>query len=366
MGIVIIQLFKDSFKMAVCSIPLNKPRCFFMRSVLLASLISGLSLIPGISHAEQVNIYSFRQAYLIEPILAQFTEETGIETKIVFSKKGLIQRLKREGELSPADLVLTSNFSKLLEVKEEGLTQSFELTDAIKSHVPSQFRDSENNWLALTKRVRNVYVSKERGGDVHNIRYEDLANKEFEGRICTRSGKHPYNLGLVASMIAHHGEAETETWLRGVKANLARKPQGGDRDQIKAIKEGLCDISLGNSYYLGKMLVDPNQVEWANSVNLFFPNQQDRGAHINVSGAVITKYAPHKAAAQKLLEFLSSDKAQSLYAEVNMEYPISPNSKPSKLVQSWGEFKADDLPLNKIAEHRKQALKLVDKVKYDL
>lgn len=337
-----------------------------MRSVLLASLISGLTLIPSFSQAEQVNIYSFRQAFLIEPILQQFTEETGIETKVVFSKKGLIQRLKREGELSPADMVLTSNFSKLLEVKEAGLTQSFELTDTIQSHIPAQFRDPENNWLALTKRVRNVYASKTRAGDITQIRYEDLADKQFEGRICTRSGKHPYNLGLVASMIAHHGEAETETWLTGLKANLARKPQGGDRDQVKAIKEGLCDISLGNSYYLGKMLIDPNQVEWANSVNLLFPNQQDRGAHINVSGAVITKHAPHKAAAQKLLEFLSSDKAQSLYAELNMEYPISPNSKPSELVQGWGEFKADELPLNKIAEYRKQALKLIDKVKFDL
>ena len=167
-------------------------------------------------------------------------------------------------------------------------------------------------------------------------------------------------------MIAHHGEAETETWLKGVKANLARKPQGNDRGQVKAIKEGLCDISLGNSYYLGKMLQDPKQVPWAEAVNLNFPNQADRGSHINVSGAVIAKFAPHKESAQKLLEFLAAKKAQNLYADLNMEYPVSPNAQPSALVKSWGEFKEDTLPLENIAKNRKQALKLIDKVHFDL
>jgi iron(III) transport system substrate-binding protein len=336
-----------------------------MRLLSLTLALASSMLAVNLVQAEQVNIYSFRQPFLIEPILAEFTKSTGIETKIIFSKKGLIQRLEREGNLSPADIVLTSDFSKLLQLKEQGLSQAFELSDTL-NNIPKQFRDPENHWLALTKRVRNIYSSKARAGNLDNIRYEDLADPKFKGRICTRSGKHPYNLGLVASMIAHHGEAETETWLKGVKTNLARKPQGNDRSQVKAIKEGLCDISLGNSYYLGQMLQDPNQVAWANAVNLNFPNQEDRGSHINVSGAVIAKYAPHKTSAQALLEFLSTAQAQNLYSELNMEYPISPDAQPSTLVKSWGIFKEDSLALEKIAQYRKQALKLIDKVHFDL
>lgn len=335
-----------------------------MRFIRMAALLSTITAAPAM--ADQVNIYSFRQPFLIEPILAEFTKETGIKTKVVFSKKGLIQRLQREGELSPADLVLTSNFSKLLELKDKQLTQPYALTDTLEANVPAKFRDNENQWIALTQRVRNVYSSKERAGDQSNIRYEDLADEKFKGKVCTRSGKHPYNLGLIASMIAHHGEAETEQWLRGVKSNLARKPQGNDRAQVKAIKEGLCDVSLGNSYYLGKMLKDENQIAWANAVNLNFPNQQDRGSHVNVSGAVLTRHAPNKDAAEKLLAFLTSDKAQQMYAEVNFEYPVKPGAQASELVQSWGEFKADALPLTEIANNRKAALKLVDKVGFDL
>ena len=338
-----------------------------MKRVLTGLLIAtGVISTTAQAADEQVNIYSFRQPFLIKPILKQFTEETGIKTKVVFAKKGLIQRLKREGELSPADVVLTSNFTKLLQLKEQNLTQSFSVTPEIKSQIAPQYRDSEQHWLALTKRVRNVYSSKVRAGDLSAMRYEDLAKPEFKGKICTRSGKHPYNLGLIASMIAHHGEAETESWLRGVKANLARKPQGNDRAQVKAIKEGLCDVSLGNSYYLGKMLKDKKQIAWANAVNLNFPNQSDRGSHINVSGAVIAKHAPHKDAAQKLIDFLASDKAQALYAELNMEYPVNPNVEASAMVKSWGDYKADALALEKVAEFRPNALKLVDKVGFDL
>ncbi|MFC3680174.1 ABC transporter substrate-binding protein [Bacterioplanoides pacificum] len=336
-----------------------------MRFIRFTTLLATLCALPVMA-AEQVNIYSFRQPFLIDPILQEFSRETGIKTKVVFAKKGLIQRLKREGELSPADLVLTSNFSKLLELKDEQLTQAFNASDTLRHNIPARFRDDENHWLALTQRVRNIYSSKDRRGDLSNIRYEDLADASFRGKICTRSGKHPYNLGLIASMIAHHGEAETEQWLRGVKANLARKPQGNDRAQVKAIKEGLCDVSLGNSYYLGKMLQDKNQVAWANAVNLNFPNQQDRGSHINVSGAVITRHAPNKAAAEKLLTFLSGEKAQQMYAELNMEYPVKAGVPASELVQSWGDFKADPLPLTDIAKHRKAALTLVDKVGFDL
>lgn len=327
-------------------------------------LVAGLLILSQLAMAETVNVYSYRQPFLIEPILEEFTKETGIKTKVVFAKKGLIQRLKREGKHSPADIVLTSNFSKLLQLKNDGLTQTFTNDDVIKN-VPEQFRDSKQHWIALTQRVRNVYSSKARLGKL-DINYEDLADPKYKGRICTRSGKHPYNLGLIASLIAHNGEAKTEAWLKGVKANLARKPQGNDRAQVKAIKEGLCDVSLGNSYYLGKMLKNEKQIAWANAVELNFPNQTNRGSHVNVSGAVIAKHAPHKAAAEKLMGFLTTDKAQSLYAELNMEYPVKAGVKPSELVSSWGQFKADSIKLEEIEANIKTALKLVDRVKFDL
>jgi len=321
--------------------------------------------MSGLALAESVNVYSFRQPFLIQPILTEFTKQTGIKSKVIFAKKGLIQRLQREGKLSPADVVLTSNFSKLLELKDKGLTQPYAQGGVVQDNIPQQFRDGERHWLALTQRVRNIYSSKERLGKL-NIRYEDLSDAKYKGRICTRSGKHPYNLGLIASMIAHNGEAATQTWLEGVKANLARKPQGNDRGQVKAIHSGLCDVSLGNSYYFGKMLKDDKQKAWADAVELNFPNQAGRGSHINVSGAVIAKHAPHKDAALKLLDFLSSNQAQAMYAELNMEYPVKPGVSPSKMVSSWGEFKADSIALNQIAANRKAALTLVDKVKFDL
>ncbi|MUH72984.1 extracellular solute-binding protein [Psychrosphaera haliotis] len=328
------------------------------------TLFTSLTTTSAFS-AETVNIYSFRQPFLIEPILEQFTAETGIKTKVVFSKKGLIERLKREGKYSPADVVLTSNFNKLLQLKGEGLTQEIK-SEQIDKNVPSQFRDEAGHWVALTKRARSLYVSKSSTLNTSTISYEDLSGEALSGKVCTRSGKHPYNLGLIASMIAHHGEAETETWLKGVKANLARKPQGNDRGQVKAIKEGLCEVSLGNSYYYGKMLTDENQKPWADAVNLVFPNQDNRGTHINVSGAVLTKYAPNKANAETLIAYLVGKSAQEQYASVNMEYPVNPSVKPSEMVLSWGEFKEDNISLTEVAKYREQALQLVDKVKFDL
>ncbi|GAA0302716.1 Fe(3+) ABC transporter substrate-binding protein [Psychrosphaera haliotis] len=335
-------------------------RIFLVALTLFTSLISTSAF-----SAETVNIYSFRQPFLIEPILEQFTAETGIKTKVVFSKKGLIERLKREGKYSPADVVLTSNFNKLLQLKGEGLTQEIK-SEQIDKNVPSQFRDEAGHWVALTKRARSLYVSKSSNLNTSTISYEDLSGEALSGKVCTRSGKHPYNLGLIASMIAHHGEAETETWLKGVKANLARKPQGNDRGQVKAIKEGLCEVSLGNSYYYGKMLTDENQKPWADAVNLVFPNQDNRGTHINVSGAVLTKYAPNKANAETLIAYLVGKSAQEQYASVNMEYPVNPSVKPSEMVLSWGDFKEDNISLTEVAKYREQALQLVDKVKFDL
>ena len=314
--------------------------------------------------AENLTVYSYRQAFLVGPILANFTKETGIDVDVVFSKKGIAERMMREGRLSPADIVLTSDFSRLMELVDKDLVIPVD-SELLKANIPAKYRSREDNWYALTMRVRNIYSSKDRLGKL-DIDYEDLADPKYKGKICTRSGKHPYNISLVASMIAHHGEADTKTWLEGWKANLARKPQGNDRAQVKAVKEGLCDIAIGNSYYLGKMLQDPKQVPWAEAVEINFPNQDNRGSHINVSGMALAKHTKHKDNAIKLMEYLSGTAAQKSYAEINMEYPVKADVKPSDLVASWGEFKADELPIFKLAEYHNAAVRLLDEVKFDL
>ena len=327
-------------------------------------LLSALLSAPTFA-ADVVNIYSFRQPFLIQPILDDFTKQTGIKTNVVFAKKGLIERVKRECKHSKADLVLTSNFSALIQLEDLDLTQSIN-SDVVNANVPSTFRDADGQWIALTKRVRNVYSAKERVGALGELTYEDLADPKYKGKICTRSGKHPYNLGLVASMVAHHGEAKTKQWLEGVKANLARKPQGNDRAQVKAVKEGLCDLALGNSYYFGKMMQDEQQKSWAEAVYINFPNQTNRGSHINVSGVVMTRYAKNPENALKLIEYMTDNKAQNMYASVNMEYPVKQGVALSEMVASWGEFKEDSLPLDEISKYRPVALKLIDEVKFDL
>lgn len=325
-----------------------------------------LILLSSVVVAQQtVNIYSYRQPFLINPILASFTEKTGIKTNVVFAKKGLLERMKREGQFSPADVVLTSNFSLLLQLQAAGLTQAID-SSVVNQNVPVNYRDPSQHWVALTKRVRNIYTSRERLGEMKTISYEALADEQYRGKICTRSGKHPYNLSLIASMIAHHGREKAKEWLLGVKANLARKPQGNDRAQVKAIKEGLCDISLGNSYYLGKMLQDPKQKAWADAVHIHFPNQDDRGAHINVSGVVLAKHAPSRDAAMQLIEYLTDAEAQHLYASLNMEYPVKPNVPLSSLVSSWGKFNEDGIAIAELAKLRFAALSLVDETRFDL
>lgn len=315
---------------------------------------------------EEVNVYSYRQPFLIEPMFKEFTAETGINVNVMFAEKGIAEKLASEGEYSPADVILTSEFSRLFELSDKELVQALD-SEVVKNNIPAKFRDSDDHWFALTQRTRSVYSSRERVGPLApSFDYLDLAKPEYKGKICTRSGKHPYNIALVSSMIAHYGEQQAKQWLEGVKANLARKPQGNDRTQVKAIKEGLCDYSLGNSYYLGKMLNDPQQVSWAESVHINFPGQQANGTHVNVSGMALAKYAPNRENAVKLMEFLTGDVAQKMYAEVNFEYPVKAGVPSSQLVSSWGEFRADSLPLEEIAKHHEQAVKLLDEVKFDL
>ncbi len=330
-------------------------------SVLAAALLAGTAF-PAFADGE-VNIYSYRQPDLIKPVLDAFTKQTGIKTNVLFLDKGLVERIKAEGENSPADVILTIDISRLTEAKEGGVVQP--LKDAkIDANIPANFRDPDGDWFGLTTRGRVVYASKDRVAQ-NEITYEELADPKWKGKICMRDGQHSYNIGLIASMIAHNGAEATEKWLTGLKNNLVRKPDGNDRSQAKAIWAGECDLALGNTYYVGLMLTDkkePEQKEWAGAIKVLFPNGKDRGTHVNVSGMALAKYAPDKENAIKLMEFLSSKEAQQIYAEQVFEYPVLPGAEPSAIVKSFGEIHPDKLPLTDVAKYRKQASELVDKV----
>ncbi len=330
-----------------------------VRTLLLAS--AALTATPALA---EVNVYTTRQPELIAPVMEAFTEDTGIEVNLAYIDEGLVERLKAEGDRSPADLVMTVDIANLKQIVEADVVQPVE-SEVLAANIPATLRDPENRWFGLTARARIVYASKERVADGELTTYEQLSGDEWEGRICTRSGTHDYNLALLSAMVVHHGEDYARDWAQGVKENLARKPQGNDRAQVKAIWAGECDISLGNTYYMGLMLKDPEQTEWANSVRIIFPEFEDGGTHLNVSGVALTKAAPHREDAVKLMEFLASPDAQAIYAEVNNEYPVLPDAKTSDLVAGWGEFTPDTTDLSDIAAERATALRLMEEVDYD-
>ncbi|MEP2707035.1 MAG: Fe(3+) ABC transporter substrate-binding protein [Roseibium sp.] len=320
---------------------------------------------PAIADGE-VNIYSYRQPFLIQPLLDAYTSQTGVKANVIYAKKGLGERISAEGANSPADVLLTVDIGRLDGAKQLGITQPV-VSDVVNKNIPAQYRDPEGHWVGLTNRARIIYASRDRV-DQDSITYEELADPKWSGRICTRSGQHVYSIGLIASMVAHHGEAKAEEWLVGVRDNLARKPAGNDRAQVKSIFAGECDISIGNTYYMGKMETndkEPEQKEWAKSVRIMFPNSENRGSHVNLAGVVLAKNAPNKDNAVKLIEFLTSADAQKIYAEINFEYPVTPGVNVSERVQSWGELKPDALPLADVANNRKTASELVDKVGFD-
>lgn len=314
--------------------------------------------------ASEVNIYSYRQPFLIEPLTTAFTDETGIKVNIVYLRKGMIERMKAEGKRSPADVVLTVDISRLSALVEAGLTQQV-VSQTLSTNVPEKYRDPAGHWFGLTTRARVIYVSKERVRTGEIKSYEDLADPKWRGKVCTRSGLNAYNLALTSAIIHHHGEDYAKKWLDGFKQNLARKPQGNDRAQVKAIWAGECDLSIGNTYYMGKMLKDPEQADWAKSVNIVFPTFEGGGTHVNVSGIGMAKFSPNKDNALALMEFLSSGEAQEIYATANFEYPIAPGTKVDDLVKSWGSFNADNVNLMTIAKLRKKALKLTEIVDFD-
>ena len=314
--------------------------------------------------ASEVNIYSYRQPFLIEPLTTAFTDKTGIKVNIVYLRKGMIERMKAEGKRSPADVVLTVDISRLSALVEAGLTQQV-VSQILSTNVPEKYRDPAGHWFGLTTRARIIYISKERVRTGEIKSYEDLADPKWRGKVCTRSGLNAYNLALTSAIIHHHGEDYAKKWLDGFKQNLARKPQGNDRAQVKAIWAGECDLSIGNTYYMGKMLKDPEQADWAKSVNIVFPTFEGGGTHVNVSGIGMAKFSPNKENALALMEFLSSGEAQEIYATANFEYPIAPGTKVDDLVKSWGSFNADNVNLMTIAKLRKKALKLTEIVDFD-
>ncbi len=328
---------------------------FVLRSA-FGMILTACAIAPAMS--DTVNVYSHRQPYLIEPLLDAFTEKTGIKTKVLYSDKGLAQRLKSEGRNSPADLVLTVDIARLSTYDRMGLLAETS-SDVLEANIPAHLRSDDNTWFGLSKRSRIIVTSKERVPLGEIMRVEDLAKPEWNGRVCTRPGSHVYNRALMASLIAHHGEDEAKRWATNLVNNLARKPQGNDRAQVKAIFEGVCDVAIINNYYYGKMKYSDEtaQHDWAKAINIVFPNQgeEDRGAHINLSGAGIAKYSKNKEAALRLLEFLSAPEAQSLYAEINFEYPVNPLGEVSDELKSWGAFKEDQLPIETIAKLSKPA-----------
>ena len=316
-----------------------------------------------------VVIYTYRQPFLLKPILEAFEKKTGITTKTLFLKTGLSERLEKESSLSPADLILTVDLSRLTELVDKNLVQAVN-SDILEKYIPAKLRDSRNLWFAQSLRARIIYASKKRVPKGAVTNYQDLANPKWKNQICTRSGKHRYNIGLIAALIAQQGKSETKKWLNNVKANLARRPQGNDRAQIKAIYAGECNLSIGNSYYLGTMANNqdnPVQKKWVNAIYPITPNQSGAGTHMNISGMALAKYSPNKKNAIKLMEFFVSKEAQKIYADSNYEFPVRKSVPVSPfLKEKFGAFKQDLDSLSEIARNTKSASELVDEVKFDL
>jgi len=342
-------------------------RASILRRLAPALVVAAVTGLPPAALADdEVNLYTTREPGLVEPLLAAFSEATGIKVNTVFVKDGLPERVAAEGENSPADVLMTVDMGNLVDLVDKGVTQPIE-SDVLKSVVPEQLRDPDDNWVALSLRARVVYVSKDRV-ELDAITYEDLADPKWAGKLCIRSGQHPYNIGLVAAYIAKHGEAEAETWLTGLKANLARKPGGGDRDVAKDILGGICDIGVGNSYYVGLMRSGaggPDQKAWGDAIDVVIPTFEGGGTHVNISGAALAKNAPNKANAIKLLEYLVSEKEQEIYAKANFEYPVRAGVAPDPIIAALGPLTPDSLSLVEIARNRKAASELVDKVGFD-
>ena len=322
-----------------------------------------LFMIQQVVMAAEVNLYSARKQALIKPLLEQFTHNTGIRVNLVTGKADtLIKRLEIEGKNTPADMLLTVDAARLMRAKDLGLFQAVE-SDSVNETIPSQYRDADNHWFGLSLRSRVIVYASDRVSPESLASYEQLAESQWKNRICVRSSSNIYNQSLVASLIAHKGVQMTEAWAAALVNNFARNPKGGDRDQIKAVVAGVCDIALVNTYYLAGMLNSnqPAEAEIARQVSLFWPNQQGRGAHMNVSGVGILKYARHVNEARQLLEYLISDEAQKWYNDTNYEFPVKVDIDSRDILSNWGDFKQDGLNLSELGKHNAAAVLLMDR-----
>lgn len=336
------------------------------RAIACAVLVSASAGFASVASAQEVNLYTTREPGLIQPLLDAFTKDTKIKVNSVFIKDGLAQRVKAEGANSPADVLMTVDIGNLIDTVDQEVTQAVS-SEALSSAIPAHLRDANGQWFALSQRARIAYVSKDRVKQT-SITYEELADPKWKGKICIRSGQHPYNTAMVAAFLVRNGEAKTEEWLKGIKANLARKPAGGDREVARDILGGICDIGIGNSYYVGLMRspkASEDQKKWGEAINVVLPTFQGGGTHVNISGAAVAKNAPNKANAVKLLEYLVSNDAQALYAQANYEYPVRSGAKIDPIIAALGSLKSDTTDLRAIAKARKQASALIDKVGFD-
>ncbi|MFS2205364.1 Fe(3+) ABC transporter substrate-binding protein [Variovorax sp. Varisp36] len=326
-----------------------------------------LTALPAHAANDELTLYTTREPALIQPLISAFSAQSNVKVNTVFVKDGLLERVKAEGARSPADVLMTVDIGALIDLVDGGVTQPVK-SPALESAIPANLRGADGQWFSLSLRARVLYADK--ALPLASFRYEDLASPKYKGKVCIRAGQHPYNTALVAALIAHDGEAKAEQWLRGVKANLARKATGGDRDVARDILGGICDVGLANSYYVGQMKSSKEGTDarkWGDAIKVVRPTfAKSGGTHVNISGAAVAKNAPQRANAVKLLEFLVSEPAQALYAQTNYEYPVRKGVALDPIIaSSIGELKADPLPVAEIAKYRKQASALVDKVGFD-
>lgn len=335
------------------------------KSLLFISAISLLA--PTVSAASsEVNVYSARKEALIKPLLNDFEKETGIKVNLITGKAdALLQRIKIEGKASPADVFITVDAGRLQRAKEANILQPI-TSDILSKNIPANLRDADKLWFALSQRARVIFYNKAKVNVDELSTYEDLAQAKWKGRICLRSSNSIYNQSLVASMIENIGLAKTEDWAKGIVKNLARPPAGGDTDQLKSVAAGVCDITIANTYYYGRLSNSKKQSDKKviEAVGLFWPNQHDRGAHMNVSGAGVVKSAAHKKNAVTLIEYMSSPKSQTWYAAVNSEFPVKKGVEISKRLMSWGTFKSDAIALNKLGENNRTAVEVMDRARW--
>lgn len=319
-----------------------------------------VSLVAPAFAADEVVVYSARKEHLIKPLFDRYTAQTGVKISYVTDKAGpLLQRLKAEGKRTPADMLITVDAGNLWHAAENGVLAEVK-SDVLEANVPSNLRDAKGRWFALSKRARTIVYNTDRVKPSELSTYEDLASEKWAGRLCLRTSKKVYNQSLVASMVAVHGIEATEKTVKGWVNNLAVPPFSNDTKTMQAVAAGQCDVAVVNTYYFGRLQKKQPDINLA----LFWPNQQSNGVHVNVSGAGVTKHAKHPEAAVKLIEWLSSEKAQGDFAGLNMEYPVNAKVAVSDLVKAWGEFKADDLNVNEAGRLQVEAIKLMDRAGY--